>query len=249
MGKTTRKPQITHRQFVEIIQNETHGEYEVLSEYRNTRTPVKILHKTCGRMWDCNTREFRKGTRCPYCSGLRLKTHEEFLTEVKELAGDEYIVLSNYVNGHTKMTFRHNSKNCQYHTFEKTPNKFLHRSHICPVCLRRKKESKLSKMVELILKSIGVRYEREVSFEGCKLKMHLSFDFYVEDPETLIECDGMQHERAWYGSEEKLTKQQERDRIKDVFAKKSNVPLIRIKHSQKREEVEKILREALVGRC
>lgn len=52
------------------------------------------------------------------------KTDDEFKQEMSNLVGDEYLVLGQYQNGKTKMTFIHNIQDCQYQ-FDMRPSCFL----------------------------------------------------------------------------------------------------------------------------
>ena len=46
------------------------------------------------------------------------KTNNEFLQEVFSLVGDEYSVLSPYINNKTKVLMRHNCKECNNYEWE-----------------------------------------------------------------------------------------------------------------------------------
>lgn len=46
----------------------TDGEYEVLSDFKRSNIPIKMLHKKCGYSWDIRIGDFiSKGVRCPQC--------------------------------------------------------------------------------------------------------------------------------------------------------------------------------------
>ena len=82
----------------------------------------------------------------------------------------------------------------------------------------------------LLCKWLENKYKKEVKFDGCKYKRKLPFDFQVfitENFYCLIEIDGDFHHRPQY-STERFYKQQERDKIKDIFCKENNIPLLRI---------------------
>lgn len=230
---TTRKPKMSHSEFIRVISDLVGDEYSVLSEYISTRVPVKMKHTKCGYEWDCNSREFRKGTRCPKCSGLLKKTHEQFLAEVQVSGNGEYEVLSKYQNGHAKVLFKHLSDRCNNNEFEKTPNKFLIRNQHCPVCSSLEIESKNVRVIKEFLESKNIAYETEVSFEDCKNINYLPFDFYIEEMNLLIEYDGEQHFRAWYDDNERLLKQQSNDKIKTDWAASYGITLLRINYKHK----------------
>lgn len=65
--------------------NETNGEYECVSDaYLGNKEPITILHKKCNRTFDSKwiniyrkpsaNEPNRHGTRCPFCTGLRIQS-------------------------------------------------------------------------------------------------------------------------------------------------------------------------------
>ena len=67
---------------------------------------------------------------------VRKKTHEEFVAEVKVLVGDEYEVIGEYKNNHSKIEMKHSK--CNY-TYEVRPGSFLRGSR-CPSCFGNTKK-------------------------------------------------------------------------------------------------------------
>jgi len=63
----------------------------------------------------------------------KFKTHEKFCEEVNSLVGEEYTVLSIYVNAKEKILFRHNYDKCKNYEFPMPPDSFL-RGSKCPKC-------------------------------------------------------------------------------------------------------------------
>lgn len=57
--------------------------------------------------------------------GLPKRTHEQFVSEVESLTGDEYTVVGRYVNTDTPIRMRHNNASCQNHEYDVRPFKFL----------------------------------------------------------------------------------------------------------------------------
>lgn len=50
------------------VKEKTDGEYEVLSDYKNNRTPVEMIHNVCGTKWKIRPYNFNSGKRCPNCN-------------------------------------------------------------------------------------------------------------------------------------------------------------------------------------
>ncbi|KQC91342.1 hypothetical protein AM596_15000 [Clostridium perfringens CP4] len=131
-GKSGKKRTKTHEEFVEQL-NKVHGEggYIPLENYKGANTKILVRHK-CGYEWQVQPYSLLNNG-CPKCGGTKKKTHEEFIQEIKEKYGDEYEVLGEYVNVHTKILIRHNCEKCNYYKWETTPNSLL-RGRVCPVC-------------------------------------------------------------------------------------------------------------------
>lgn len=98
----------THEEFVDEVYQLVGDEYKVLGVYVNTETKLIMKHVNCGHEWNVRPANFLHGTRCQKCYGPAVKTHEEYLKEVRQLFGNEYSILGEYVNSYTKLTIRHN---------------------------------------------------------------------------------------------------------------------------------------------
>lgn len=57
----------TTADFKKEVEELTHGEYKCLSEYKNNRTDVDILHVECGETYKVHPHDFLHGNRCSYC--------------------------------------------------------------------------------------------------------------------------------------------------------------------------------------
>lgn len=102
------------------------------------------------------------------------------------------------------------------------------------------------------LRRISDKYDiniyREVIFKDLKVKDYLRYDFKVEGNNkiVLIEYDGKQHYVPQIPNvkdkkeAEKIFKGiQERDKLKNEYAKKNGIPLLRIKYNLNIDEVQK----------
>lgn len=92
-----------------------------------------------------------------------------------------------------------------------------------------------------------LEYQRQFSFPDLKYKQILFYDFAVinnGEVKALIEYDGEQHHKVieFFGGEEKLKERTERDKLKDEYAKRNNIRLVRIRNKQ---TISKTLREFL----
>lgn len=121
----------THKEFVNEVFNLVGDEYEILGQYINTKTKIKMKHKKCGKEFNITPSHFLTGNRCPYEVKNQKKTQKEFTTDVFNLVGDKYEVLGDYINAKTKIKMRHNK--CR-NVFYITPNNFLQLKR-CPFCI------------------------------------------------------------------------------------------------------------------
>lgn len=111
------------------------GEYKVLPPYVNSKTKMEFIHLTCGNHFKMKFNAFQQGQRCPICaskhrSKLRTMTNAEFVKRVESTWGNEYTLLSEYVNSDTPIKVKHNKCGNIYMT---RPADFI-RGHGCLKC-------------------------------------------------------------------------------------------------------------------
>lgn len=94
-------------------------------------------------------------------------------------------------------------------------------------------KSKMEAKCQHLLDKYNVKYKPQKTFEGCKDKILLRFDFYtiIKNQEYCIETDGFQHDVQvpQFGGLEYLEDIQKKDNIKNEYCKNHNIKLIRIK--------------------
>lgn len=99
------------------------------------------------------------------------KTHEQFCKEIYNLVGNEYSILSKYINSCTKLSIIHNT--CEY-IFETIPNNFL-QGNRCPNCRYKNLSEKISKTYEQFLFEIfqleGDNYSVLENYIGNHIKI------------------------------------------------------------------------------
>ena len=89
---------------------------------------------------------------------------------------------------------------------------------------------------------LNIKFEKQKKFKNCKDKQLLSFDFYLIDYNICVEFDGRHHFETidYWGGEEKLKYTQKHDKMKNIYCKKNNIKLIRIKHDIKFNKIVEI---------
>ncbi|EOQ19750.1 hypothetical protein [Bacillus cereus] len=121
---------------------------------------------------------------------------------------------------------------------------FLKLNQPCSQC-RSLRQSRGSREIIGFLKKMDIEFKTEVTFNGCKNKNKLPFDFGVYKNDKLIcliEYDGEQHfkEIEFFGGKEGYLNRVTNDQIKDSFCKNKGIPLIRIDYRNK-NIIEKLM--------
>lgn len=111
----------------------------------------------------------------------------------------------------------------------------LEKGHGCPVC----NNSIGEKCVIQYLKKHKIKFLPQYSFDDCRYKEKLYFDFYLPNYNACIEYDGIQHFEPvdFAGRGEEWANEQFkyiilRDNIKNNYCKNNGIQLCRIKYTQ-----------------
>lgn len=217
----------TNEEFTLEVYDLVGNDYTFLEDYIHTEKNILCRHNACGNEWSIRPSNFLNGTRCPQCKNLKPRlTQDEFEQRVYALVGDEYSVLGKYRGHKNRVLMKHNECGHEYTVISNT---FLS-GRRCPVCVSPRGERRIRKY----LKSKGINFKEEQTFEDLKYIKSLRYDFSILDEDgnvkKLIEFDGEQHTRpiTFFGGEEQFKLTQKRDRLKDKYAKENNIPLLRI---------------------
>ncbi len=200
-------------------------------EYINCNTKVNILCNKCNNIFEQIPSNHLNGHGCKICaviehSNNQTSNTEEFISKSKEIHGQKFNYNNvNYTNCYTKVKILCNQCN---KVFSQTPSNHL-KGRGCPKCNESKGENRVAKY----LSENNIRFVKNKIFKTLKFKSYLKPDFYLEDLNLLIEYDGEYHYKAIRGStpEEKqknLEICQRRDKIKNEWALKNKIPLLRI---------------------
>lgn len=184
----------------------------------------ETLCNVCNSKFNQRSRYFNT---CEVCGNKsRQKSFEEFQRRASLKHHDKYVYFSDDFKDFATKTKIYCKKCLKY--FIQSPSTHV-RGYGCPFCRESKGENKVANY----LSSKNIKFVRNAVFSDLKDKSFLKFDFYLSDNSLLIEYDGEGHYLACFGStlEEKIQNLldcQRRDKIKDEWALKNNVPLLRI---------------------
>lgn len=186
------------------------------------------------------------GRGCHLCSAkksakTRTLSTRDFIERAQNVHGSKYSYsLSEYKGQRKKIKII-----CPEHgEFEQNPVEHW-AGKGCPRC----KSSKGEEIIFNFLEKSNIKFIKEKTFNNCKDKVKLRFDFYLPEHNMCIEFDGIGHYRAQsnWGGEKAFLKQKKRDKIKDQYCKNSNIKLIRIPYWDK-ENIGLILTQHLEGK-
>jgi len=106
----------------------------------------------------------------------------------------------------------------------------------CPKCWS--KTSSGEEKVNNLLSNLKINFIYQYSFDDCKYKNLLSFDFYLPSYNACIEVNGIQHYEPieFFGGEKGFIYQQKRDKIKKDYCKLNDINLIEISYKDLKNE-------------
>jgi very-short-patch-repair endonuclease len=230
---TADSSRITTKEFVGRA-NKAHGGFYgyAKSVYINAKTKIEIDCPVHGPFLQLPHSHLR-GSVCIKCKHdkfreERVSNTKEFKTKCKKKWGDLYD-LSKVVYGRiAKDKVIIGCRELNHGYFSISANSFLMGSG-CPKC----SSSEGEKVIRDFYIAKGMVIEEEKTFEGCKYRRSLFFDFYVPSLKLLIEYDGGHHFKPikWYGGRKGFNLIKKRDAIKTQWAKDNGYRLLRIKYT------------------
>lgn len=248
LSTTCKRKRNTRRRTTEEFQieiNKIYGEgiYIPQEEYQTNVIKIDILHTACGNIWKSYPSNLLRGHGCLVCFGRYQQTTEDFKRRLHEAVGEEYKLIGKYKKAKEKVTLYHEI--CQQE-IEVTPDSFLNRDVRC-TCIT---ESSGEREIRKFLDCASIDYLCEHTFDDCRYKHALLFDFAVfssNELKFIVEFDGKQHFEAveFFGGKDSLKETQIRDGIKNQYCIDNDIPLIRIPYWEF-DNIEHILFDALV---
>jgi len=236
--KCNKKIKYSTEEFKEKVKKITNDKIEVLGEYVNNKTKIKLRHKLCKHEWECTPAQImNRKSGCPKCSKSNKKTRtiiKNYHREVEDLTGKEFHLIGEYINNYNNVIIKHEL--CDYE-FKINPLKFLS-SPRCPIC---HSPSGGAMLISLFLINNHVNFIQEYVFKDLlsDKNAHLRFDFAIFSNKKellyLIEYDGQQHFKQipYYGGDEYFNTVKINDGLKNNYCKNNNINLIRIPYYNK----------------
>jgi hypothetical protein len=182
-----------------------------------------------GHVWEASVNNrVRKKQGCPYCSGHKVTDRNRLCLIFPEIYSEIDFEKNKDIDCY-ELGYGANKKiwwkcnNCNESYFSSISNRTgLNRG--CPNCDMSQGEMRVKKF----LSSKNINYIPEFTFDNCKYKRILPFDFYLVDYNFCIEYQGEQHFHPleFFGGEKVFNLQQIKDKIKLDYCKSNNIPII-----------------------
>lgn len=239
--KGTKAHTKSNETFIKEVNDIRGKEYTFKEEYKNTYTPIRVIHNECGREYKVAPRDFLKGSECRECQfSKRRKTQEEWEEDVFRMVGKEYELIDAYYNDQTNIRIKH--MECGNILYMR-PNNFMNGTR-CRYC----KQPKGERILQDYFLQEGFATESQKTFPDLKNVFCLSYDFYLIDYGILIEYQGEQHYRPieYFGGEESFLKQIKRDEMKRAYAKENGYSLIEVPYTYDTKESIKEFMDTLL---
>lgn len=169
-------------------------------------------------------------TGCPMCGAQ--KCHDSLRKGRDKFVNDAILVHGNHYS-YEDVEYKNNRDKvkivCPHHgPFYQAPW-----SHISGNGCKSCSGSRMERLINLLLMDMGVNFAREFSFQDCRAVAPLRFDFAIfneehGEPVGLIEYHGEQHFRPveHFGGKAEYEQRVIRDKIKEDYCSKNNLPLL-----------------------
>lgn len=209
------------------------SDYTLLAvpEHITTDSIIEVEDKL-GYRYEVNARSVKLNNRLMTFSSFYNKKYLQYnLCHYKELHGlssTPIKLVEGCSNSHIYYEFE---CHCGQH-FIRSINKWMGGHDICNSCTWS--ESSYERKVKSFLEEYNIVYKQEFTIYECRDINPLPFDFWIKKYNCLIEIDGQQHyQPVNYGeglevAQVRFIDQQKKDKIKDDYCKKYNIPLLRI---------------------
>lgn len=181
------------------LNSDLYSDFELLSDtYINASQPLKFQCNKCGTIFFKKWNQIKTGCRCNNClsknRGYLIMTSEKYKTRLidyPEIVKDfdkennEYPIESYTHKSGQNINWKCHKCGYRWHT---SPAHRIKDHSRCPNCA--KSMSKAEQYIYDYLKNNDIDFIQEKTFDDCRDKNPLPFDFYLPDKNQIIEFDG-----------------------------------------------------------
>ena len=211
-------------------------------KYLGSKTKTKFTCLNDDFVWETTPYHILHHSGCPVCankaqSERQTLSHDEYLKRLKQIT-NSILPVDEYIKN--DIPILHKCLKCNYE-WEISPSSLVLERVGCPQCNCTKGENRIIKFLE----DNNIDFVFQKKFDDLKSTNYLYYDFYIPKLNILVEYDGEFHYIDIFknGSFEsgKI-----RDSLKDEYAKKNNIKLVRIPYWDF-DNIETILKTRLIG--
>ena len=211
----------------------------------------KCTSAKCGCIHSWKTqishRTSKNPSNCPYCDGHKKVDYHNSI----EYTHPEYLKEWNYELNEIKpseLSYGSDKEivwkciDCGKNWTIEASNRICSKTG-CPHCCKSKGEKEIIR----VLTKYNIEFIDEHTFDDCKYKQALPFDFYLPKYNLCYEYDGIQHTKPnkFFGGEKAFELCQIRDKIKNEYCMKNKINLLRIPYNFKMNDIEELINAVL----
>lgn len=223
----------THNKYIEEV-SIVNPDIDVIGEYVDAKTQIDFYCRKHNIFWKAYPDNILRGCGCHICLKEKIgnknrKTHDKYVQDLEKV-NPNIEVIEEYCDAETPI--RHRCKVDGYVWFARPGNILFGKG--CPRC----NESHGEREIWQWLQNHNIEYVQQKTFNDCKNKKMLPFDFYLPKYNVCIEYDGEQHYRPvdFFGGDDGLKQRQHNDTIKTKYCDTHNIHLLRIPYFKNIEE-------------
>lgn len=224
-----------------IFKHKNKYDYSLVN-YINAKTKVKIICSIHGEFEQAPDSHLR-GRGCPKCWSVNRKVNNGHRHTTNEFIEKSMLKHGNYYD-YSKVKYTNGRDDviiiCPIHGEFVQQAKLHLRGNGCQIC----KQSKGEKEIMVWLQNNNIEYVPQYTFNDCRDKYPLPFDFYLPKYNTCIEFNGIQHYKPinLFGGLKALNKQIKHDKIKIKYCYNNKISLLIIKYNDNiKNNLEKVL--------
>lgn len=216
---------------------------KVVGEYTGIKNKIEVKCVYCGKVFFMRADSILEGRGHNSCIHKNIekdikrepsKTQEKFVSELNSI-NKNIEPLELYTKTSNKMLFR--CKTCG-NEWNARIDHVLYGQSGCPKCNLSKGENRIANY----LQDKNIKFISQYTFDDCRDKIPLPFDFYLPKYNICIEYDGEQHFREVEHFRYSLDYIQNHDNTKNLYCKENNIRLIRIPYTDF-DNIERLLDE------
>lgn len=154
---------VTKEIFEKRLYDKFGDDVKLAGEFNGLKGKTTFKSDVCNHEWEqvAETALKNASKKCLKCNGKERITPEIFKERVYADVGEEYTVMEDYVQSKTPVLMRHNSEECDYHTWGVYPNNFLDKGSRCPICSMKKRGVKRRKTNEEFIEELKEKFNDE----------------------------------------------------------------------------------------